>query len=95
MAQAQLSHSADKFQRIDISVSDNILIGIHSDYLSIKQRHPTGKSKTCIISRANWFQLIQFADLIQKCFLMKHDLISEDIDKIVTSKTIKKSHTKK
>ena len=78
MAEAQLIPNPNKFKHIYITVNDNISFAVYPDIISIKQKDLTGKSKTCTISKANWFKLIEFSQIIQNCFLINQSQFCHD-----------------
>ena len=73
MAQQQVTNlTSEKFKQFDLTISDHILVSIFPDGLLLKQKDSSGKSKTCSISKSNWFQLMGFAEIIESCFIIKN-----------------------
>lgn len=72
MTERQIQEMEEKvFKHIDIVVNNEMSISLNNDSLSVRQKDFTGKSKTCTISRANWFQLMKFTHIIDQCFILK------------------------
>lgn len=75
MAQKQLlalnNKSASNFECVDITINDGMTITIDENSVKIKQKDANGRSKTCIFSKRNWFELINFTDIINSLFLLK------------------------
>lgn len=77
MAQSQLlaikDKSISKFDTVDITVNEYMTISICEDILKIRQKDISGRSKTSHFSKDNWFELMQFAEIINSFFLLKYE----------------------
>lgn len=102
MAQSQLlvlknKAGISKFDTVDITVNESMTISICGEVIKIRQKDMTGRSKSSIFSKDNWFELMNFVQIINSFFLLKYEKNNEDEDSdsdTPNSKHIIESHDK-
>lgn len=81
MAQSQLlaiHKQGSKFDIVDITVNESMTISICEDLIKIKQKDINGRNKSCLFSKTNWFELMNFTDIINSFFLLKYEKKTQD-----------------
>ena len=79
MAQQAINEQKNnKFRHIDVVIKPNVQISVYPSYVVIKQKDISGKSKTCSIPKSTWYTLVDFSDLIDKCFSIDEQFKSKD-----------------
>ena len=70
MAEKQISFQKEnhKFKNIQITISDSMCVSINPDSITLKQTDILGKSKSIVIEKVNWFEMMNFTKIIQSCF---------------------------
>lgn len=76
MAQSQLLSmnvkNRGKFDSVDITVNDHMSITVDESFLKIRQKDISGRCKSCTFTKENWFELMNFVNIINSLFLLKY-----------------------
>ena len=92
MANTQLLQLPEQFMQVDFIVNDTMSFCVYPDHISIRQKDEVGKVRSAGVSKANWFQLLKFVEVINSCFLMPNEYRNSQTECTDNAETPRSSH---